>query len=451
MSTDPTSQANPAGNEPAIERATYNLHDDRLMFWPARRLTETEYDEAKQIGFAWWPGRKVFTCTWRPWAEDFIERLGGTIEEADTLDDLEERVERFEARAEQAIEEAAATAEYLAERANTQRRRESAAKRVTLTLGKAEHWQRRIAGAIARAAQRESPGVIHRLIQGLEADRRRHVASYTPHTETAGPRVGQPVTMIDGGVHKYFVGPPGRGAHWVTSDDLTAIRRTADRWTDHIDCRLEYERALLAAVGGVPAQGFAIAVGGEVLITMPHGSEVWVPVVRVNRGAGGIVSVTIGPKPQGMWTDRVKYEHIRDYRPPSSEGVKAAKAATKLPPLVNYRGEGFIEMTKADYDRREHRTITVPASQTHGAHRQRETWHPGGGWKRACVFITDAPVRGRPTAEASAAPELDLLEQEVADEIAEAAAAGATPTADATPTVDDIAAQALDAVRRKER
>lgn len=214
-------------------KATYNITNDKLKFWPEERLPQERYQYARKCGFAWWPGSKCFAAKWNPRAEDLILEMGGVIEADDTPDDLESRVQRFEKYAERAQDQAAG-GEARLETANTDRRKEHALAAVEKGLSEAAHWQRRIQGAIRRAAYREEPAVIARRIRGLETDRRREVNSFTIKAE------------MDGGV---IVGG-GRGGHWITKDKLPAIQAEAERWIAHIDKRLAYENACLEAAGG---------------------------------------------------------------------------------------------------------------------------------------------------------------------------------------------------------
>ncbi|WP_408698543.1 hypothetical protein, partial [Acinetobacter baumannii] len=42
-------------------------------------------------------------------------------------------------------------------------------------------------------------------------------------------------------------------------------------------------------------------------------------------------------------------DRITDYKAPTAEEASDAKKAAKRPPIVNYPGEGFREMTKAEW------------------------------------------------------------------------------------------------------
>lgn len=133
-----------------------------------------------------------------------------------------------------------------------------------------------------------------------------------------------------------------------------------------------------------------VQVGGQVLI----GRE-WCTVIRLNRKDGVLVSVTTSAR-----YCRVKgIEEIADVRPPDPERVKAVKAATKLPPLVNYPGEGAIHMTRADWDRKcsDMKTARIAdVSEKYGKHRYRSAFVPGGSFRTAMVYLTDEKRKDPP-------------------------------------------------------
>lgn len=67
-------------------------------------------------------------------------------------------------------------------------------------------------------------------------------------------------------------------------------------------------------------------------------------------------------------------EEIKEYQAPTAEQDALVEKATKLPPLVSYPGEGFVRMTKAEYDRvpKDYKgTNKIKATGTNGAHRVR--------------------------------------------------------------------------------
>jgi hypothetical protein len=88
---------------------------------------------------------------------------------------------------------------------------------------------------------------------------------------------------------------------------------------------------------------------------------------------------------------KVEIERVRDYRAPASGDTEKVKAATKLPPLCNYPGEGFAQMTQAEWDKK-HKdyktTRAVEATVTHARHRVRHAMTTG--YKYGHIFITHA-------------------------------------------------------------
>lgn len=279
-------------------RATYNITNDKLKFWPneGERLSKEQYEYAtRRCRFVWWHGSKCFVAKWNPEAEDFIREKGVEIEDDDTPDNVESRVERFEKYADRAQDQAA-SGEARLETANTDRRREFALAAREKGLSEAEHWQRRIQGAIRHAAYKEQPDVIARRIRGLEADRRRHVASYTIKSEH-----GEGV--IVGG---------GRGGHWRKREELPAIEAWAKRWIAHLDRRLEYENASLEAAGGAydvlrpkrkvavqpkgkakARDGKALEVGGAAAFNRGYSSDItWRFIIEVNRSTFRYLSIS---------------------------------------------------------------------------------------------------------------------------------------------------------------
>src|SRR5690606_17621019 len=76
----------------------------------------------------------------------------------------------------------------------------------------------------------------------------------------------------------------------------------------------------------------------------------------------------------------------------------AAKKRTKLSPLCNYPGEGFLHITKAEWERIHSdykSTRIIEANATHKAHRVRYQWGTRGGY----YFLTDVKVSPPPAAE----------------------------------------------------
>ena len=220
-------------------KATYNITNDKILVWFDERLSETDYERAKQCKFVWYPGRKCFAAKWRPEAEDFVQSFDIEIEEDDSPDDVEARVERFAGYAEEAAKSADSARIYLDERANTERRRKNAVNAIEKNLSAAEHWQERIEASIRHAAFKENPRTIGGRILELEKNQR--------FWELRGQPPSGDCSEYEG--HKsYFVG--GRGGGWVREEKFKAMNEHAWRWLAHIADRLAYERASYEAAGG---------------------------------------------------------------------------------------------------------------------------------------------------------------------------------------------------------
>ena len=73
-------------------------------------------------------------------------------------------------------------------------------------------------------------------------------------------------------------------------------------------------------------------------------------------------------------TMKLTPDRITDYKAPTAEEASDAKKAAKRPPIVNYPGEGFREMTKAEWAKlpADYKGVRGAAeTETHGAYRFR--------------------------------------------------------------------------------
>ena len=76
-------------------------------------------------------------------------------------------------------------------------------------------------------------------------------------------------------------------------------------------------------------------------------------VLKLNR-AGGMLN-SVSTTPLRHWhgsSTKVEIERVKDYRAPGPGDTEKVKAATKLPTLCNYPGEGFAQMTQAEWDKK---------------------------------------------------------------------------------------------------
>jgi hypothetical protein len=111
----------------------------------------------------------------------------------------------------------------------------------------------------------------------------------------------------------------------------------------------------------------------------------------------------------------VEIERVKGYRAPGPGDTEKVKAATKLTlPLCNYPGEGFAQMTQAEWDKKhkDYRTTRAfDATATHARHRVRHAMTTG--YKYGHIFITDAKRRYPPAAPLTLArPEVFAREKD---------------------------------------
>jgi protein-L-isoaspartate O-methyltransferase len=193
----------------------------------------------------------------------------------------------------------------------------------------------------------------------------------------------------------------------------------AERWIQHISNRLEYERAMLAEDGGTAQGKFdpqAVVVGGRVLA-----DNEWLIVLKVNKAGGVVNSVTTMAPRVVSWQKTWKYgiERIKDYRAPEAGEAEKVIAATKLPPLCNYPGEGFTQITKAEWDRKcsDYKgTRVIAATETAGRHRVRHGMF--ANYTQAFVYLTDVKRVDPPKPKASEEPaKLDRVYADVAETV----------------------------------
>ncbi len=122
--------------------------------------------------------------------------------------------------------------------------------------------------------------MIARRIEGLEKDARRYEAAFTPHKDRAGEVIRNNGQVV--------CGPKGNGAHAVQESELPKLAAWYGRWLAHVTDRLMYERAALAAAGGIQAQlaepggEQVFEVGGAVKGAHWVTKGCWVEITKIN-------------------------------------------------------------------------------------------------------------------------------------------------------------------------
>lgn len=445
--------------------ATYSPEDNKLRLYSSTRLDKETYARVAAQGFRYAPKQGFFVApAWTPAREDLLTELCGEVGDEDTtlVQRAEDRADRFEDYSESRqrdADSARSSARSIMGRFefgqpilvghHSERKARKDAERIENGMRRAvkmwetsQYWKDRAAGALAHAKYKELPEVRARRIKGLESDKRKQERNIEEATKwlNAWSRPGLTLEQAQEvanychltlprkeGDRPDFDGNPS--AHTAITNsfpNLYAPRTLAEvvehaqkvyprviaraqRWLDHYENRIAYERAMLNEAGGLAAERFTIEVGGRVLV-----DGEWVAVLRLNRSGGRVVSLTVARR----YVSRVGIEEVKDYQAPTQEQAASVKAATKVAPLTNYPGEGFIHITQAEWDDigKDYRgTDTKPASETAGRHRVRRALGvfiprltaPEGadGTQRANhrhryhdVFITDAKRVNAPAA-----------------------------------------------------
>jgi predicted RNA methylase len=404
--------------------ATYSPDDNKCRLYATSRLDKETYDRAKRLGFRWAPKQDLFVApSWTPDREDFLIELAGEVDDEDKslVERAEERADRFDdysdarrADAESARKAVDAIADNIPLGQpilvghHSERHARKDAERIENGMRKAirlwdtsNYWKDRAAGALRHAKYKELPGVRHRRIKILIAERRKVEKNKAALEKNLATWTSPDLTLeqarrIAGSGYYYLRTDSTEDfttAYDVLRDDppkwplekVVAILRESwpksiracERWLAHYDNRLAYEQAMLdeqIGASGELGKGmggrFDIKPGGKVMI----GRDGWLVVVRVNKANGAINSVTTQAPPAVTWTKTWKYgiEKVVDYQPPTQEMAAKVKKATAQPPICNYPVEGCKEMTQTEWAR--HRVRQVPA----------------GMMKKLHVFIADA-------------------------------------------------------------
>jgi protein-L-isoaspartate O-methyltransferase len=422
--------SNPKGqNQMTIAiTATYSPEDNKLRLYASSRLDSETYERVKAAGFKWAPKQELFvTPMWTPSREDLCIELAGEIDDEDTslVDRAEAKAERLEDLSERRANEADRAHKAVHAIADgipfgqpilvghhSERRARKDAERIENGMRKAvdcwkaaEYWKERAAGALHLAKYKERPDVRARRIKGIEAE-------YRKCDKTQGECLSElkawSITLMTWKLAKMISGRTRRGfsrcyplAEYprpegasqyegemslysalgdapetgiITPEQAqeTAIKslrghvEVMRRWIDHLQHRLDYERAMLDESGGLVAEQQEIKVGGRVLV----GGE-WVVVLRVNRKDGKACSFRTARR----YVPVVGAEEVCGYEPPSEEQAATVAEAMKKGPLCNYPGERFATCTQAEWDAiyKDHRgSEVIAATETTGTHRVRK-------------------------------------------------------------------------------
>ena len=302
-----TMTAPEAASPVQMYRATYSPDDNKLRLYAASRLDPETYKKVHDAGFRWAPKQALFVApAWTPDREDVLLSLAGEIEDEDsTLAERQEaRAERFtgysgkraseSAQALDEVERLAAmippgqpilVGHHSERRARRDAQRiENGMKRAVMLFERAEYWEERARSALLHAKYKERPDVRWRRIKKIEADLRKAEKTIAQsqkyltmwRAESLDLNMAKLISSHD---HISACFPldtyprpaeksqyEGSRSLWSALDDdiITteqareiAIRyherqiQHQQRWVNHYQNRLIYERAMLDESGGV--------------------------------------------------------------------------------------------------------------------------------------------------------------------------------------------------------
>ena len=405
-----TMTAPEAASPVQMYRATYSPDDNKLRLYAVSRLDPETYKKVHDAGFRWAPKQALFVApAWTPGREDVLLSLAGEIEDEDsTLAERQEaRAERFtgysgkraseSAQALDEVERLAAmippgqpilVGHHSERRARRDAQRiENGMKRAVMLFERAEYWEERARSARLHAKYKERPDVRWRRIKKIEADLRK--------AEKTIAQSQKYLTMWRA---------ESLDLNMAKDDDIITTEQAREiaircherqiqhqqRWVNHYQNRLIYERTMLDESGGVVTRTQDFEPGGQVF---SRGE--WLTIIRVNKSNGAVSSVTT-PNYSFLGysgTMKVTPDRITDYKAPSAEEAAVASQAAKRPPVVNYPGEGFREMTKAQWAAlpRDCKAVrSVAEAEDHGAYRYRRTMD--NNFRLVNVYITDMKI-----------------------------------------------------------
>jgi len=426
-------------------RATYSPDDNKLRLYPLHRLDEEMYKRVKDAGFKHAPRQGLFVAPmWTPDREDLLIELAGEIEDEDQslFDRQEERAERFEEYSEKRVVESGqvlAAVDSLASAIpfgqpilvghHSERRARKHAQKIENGMRRAinlfetsEYWERRAEASLRHAAYKERPDVRWRRIKKIEADLRkteRRLQDVQKFIKLwSSENLNRAMALVIAGIdhlhccftlEKYPRAPEksqyeGSRSIWsALEDDIITAEQARDicipchertiarliRWTAHYRNRIAYERAMLDEQGGVLASDVEMVPGGQV-----KSRGEWLTIIRVNH-SGGQISSLVTPEYSFMSRGNgavitITPDRITEYKAPSAEAAKTAKAAAKRPPIVNYPGEGFEHMTKEQWSKKHadfKQVKGIAACDDHKAYRLRRVMSTG--YALTPVYITD--------------------------------------------------------------
>lgn len=303
--------------------ATYSPEDNKLRLYPACRLDSEEYAKVRAAGFIWAPKQGLFVAPmWTPERVDLLKEMcpDGIEDEGMSLADRQAaRAERFEGYSEKRTADAHRAREAVAAIADgiplgqpilvghhSERHARRDADKIQRGMRKAvdmwetaSYWKGRAHGSLSHASYKELPAVRARRIKGLEAELRK--------------------------LERSKAGTESRLKYW-TRTDLTAdnIAKVADSSSVDVVCD-----------DGVTTRGLYYAWrDGQVSVQNVVGQ-------MRERSERALVHTT-------RWIAHTQFR-LAFEREMLGDFVIAKPARAPQLPIINYAGEGFRPITRAEF------------------------------------------------------------------------------------------------------
>ncbi|KGT73703.1 hypothetical protein MA20_42920 [Bradyrhizobium japonicum] len=445
--------------------ATYSPDDNKLRLYASQRLDAETYARVEALGFKWAPKQELFVKpSWSPAAEDLLIELCGEIGDEDTslVDRAEQRAERFEDYSEKRMADAERARKAVAEIADnipfgrpilvghhSEKHARRDKEKIDAGMRKAvqmwrtsQYWTGRAAGALAHAKYKELPEVRARRIKTIEAEKRKVERSKANAEKQI--KAWQIVAGINDAEKQRAVGltVANAGGYWSMSFPL------ADYPRDPPASQYEGPMGLWSAIDGnviTAAQAAAIAIPGYER-AIPH-QDRWIEhfenrlayerAMLDEAGASGLLA----PKP------RRELPPLLNYRAPGGEIT-----TTNMYDRGRTTTYPQVDMTKAEYARinKDYKGARWSADKSH-RFRTAMVKH-----SLVAVYLTDSKDHGQPQSPAEfvrenvATPDADLdaalsLVSEIMGEPQETAEPAAT-LAPVAPAPRPVLVDALDSL-----
>lgn len=306
--------------------ATYSLADNRIRVY-CGRLPREDFDALRKAGYQSAPAQGCLYAAWSPQAEDVIAKVLDITEiedeDTDPATRAQDRAERFEGYSDSAAARAAAARKseeqisryipfgqpiLVGHHSEKHARRDadrimSLAEKQYSEHKRAEYWAERAKAVVAHAERRERPDVVARRIKTLEADLRKCQRNLE----------GVRASMDHWDDMMVAPKPDDPEAH------IASVSQYWQRWIDHLQTRLDYERALLAEVGGLlvdKSDTPKLEVDGAVRFL-----GTWYTIRRVNKTTVTIIGWMDIP----TWEYRVPFDDIKGVKSKAEWEAQNAK------------------------------------------------------------------------------------------------------------------------------